>query len=135
MRRQYAQQADESAIDMTPMLDIVFILLIFFIVSTSFIKETGIDVSRPHAVTATRQELATILVAIDDRNQVWIDNRQIDLGALQANVERLTVQNPEGQVVIQADENASTGRFVAVMDRIRAAGIDNIAIAASRPEG
>lgn len=135
MRRHYAQQADESAIDMTPMLDIVFILLIFFIVSTSFIKETGIDVSRPNAVTATRQELATLLVAIDARNQVWIDNRQIDLGAVQANVERLSAQNPEGQVVIQADENASTGRFVAVMDCIRAAGIDNIAIAASRPEG
>ncbi len=122
---------EDSAIDMTPMLDIVFIMLIFFIVTASFVKETGIDVSRPEASTAQAQEGVAILIAIDKNNQLWINRRQIDLAVLRANVERLRAENPRGGAVIQADKQASTGLLVDVMDRLRQAGVLKISIAAS----
>lgn len=132
MRRRYRETLDDASLDMTPMLDIVFILLIFFIVTTSFVKETGIEINPPIAATAERQERASILVAIDADNAIWIDKRPIALMAVRANIERLKAQYPEGHVVIQADEASSTGMFVKVMDQIRTAGIENIAIAAQR---
>lgn len=131
MRRKYTTDNEESSIDMTPMLDIVFIMLIFFLVTTSFVKESGILVNPPGAHTATKQERGNLLVAINENGSIWIDKRNVDLGAVRANIERLRAEYPEGTVVIQADENASTGMFVKVMDQIRLAGVENIAIAAS----
>lgn len=129
MRRRRIEQEEETEINMTPMLDIVFIMLIFFIVTTSFIKESGIDVNRPSANTAERQERGNILIAISQENEVWMDRRQIDLRAVRANVERFRAENPEGSVVIQADKNAKTGILIQVMDQTRLAGVTNISIA------
>ena len=112
------------------MLDIVFIMLIFFIVTTSFVKESGISVNRPSASTAERQERGNILVAINQDNQIWIAKRQVDPRAVRANIERLHAENPEGAVVIQADKASKSGLLVEVMDQIRLAGVTNISIAA-----
>tara|TARA_B100002019_G_C21140346_1_gene532882 strand:- start:449 stop:856 length:408 start_codon:yes stop_codon:yes gene_type:complete len=133
MRRRTSSQEEEAAIDMTPMLDIVFIMLIFFIVTTSFVKEAGIDVSRPNASTAERKEAGNILIAIRSNGDVWIDKRQVDIRSVRANVERLHAENPEGAVVIIADKASETGRFVEVMDQVRLAGVENVSIAAQEP--
>ena len=121
-RRSYLYQNDsdeESSVDLTPMLDVVFIMLIFFIVTASFIKESGVEVSRPDSETATLKDSATILVAISADNSIWIDKRQVDVRAVRANIERLSAENPEGGLVIQADEHASVKTFAAVLDAAR----------------
>ena len=124
---------DESSIDITPMLDVVFIMLIFFIVTATFVKEAGIDVNRPDAATAVKQEKANILVAIDANNVIWIDRRQIDVRAVRPNIERLHAENPQGSVVIQADKESKTETLIKVMDAARSAGVFNVAIAAQEP--
>ena len=133
MRRTIMQAGadeEESEINLTPMLDVVFIMLIFFIVTASFIKEAGIDVNRPDAPTAVVQENANILVAISKNNEIWIDRRKIDPRAVRAYLERLHAENPEGGVVIQADKKAYTEFVVLVMDAARQAKIFNVSIAA-----
>ena len=125
-----AGEEEESEINITPMLDVVFIMLIFFIVTASFVKEAGIDVNRPDADTAVRQERANILIAISENNEIWIDQRMVDPRALRANIERLHAENPEGSVVIQADKKAVTETLVTVMDAARQAGVYNVSIAA-----
>lgn len=131
MRRRRATQEEEAEINITPMLDVVFIMLIFFIVTASFVKESGIDVNRPDAATATVKERGNILVAITDNNQIWIDRRQVDIRSVRANIERLHAENPQGAVVIQADENSKNGLLVQVMDAARQAGVFNVSIAAN----
>ncbi len=121
---------EESEINLTPMLDIVFIMLIFFIVTASFIKESGIEVNRPDAETARKQQRANILIAISDENEIWINRRRVELGSVGANVERLHAENPQGSVVIQADKKSTTEILIAVMDAVRGVGITNISIAA-----
>jgi biopolymer transport protein ExbD len=131
MRRRRSRDADEeSEVNLTPMLDVVFIMLIFFIVTASFVKEAGIDISRPPAATAERKERGNILVAITDNDQIWIDRRQVDPRALRANIERLHAENPQGSVVIQADKNSKNGLLVQVMDAARLAGVNNVSLAA-----
>jgi biopolymer transport protein ExbD len=130
MRRRRIRKATESEVNLTPMLDVVFIMLIFFIVTASFVKEAGIDVSRPSAATAVRKERGNILVAISENNQIWIDRRQVDPRALRANIERLHAENPQGSVVIQADEKSENGLLVQVMDAARLAGVTNVSLAA-----
>lgn len=124
------QEDDAEEINMTPMLDVVFIMLIFFIVTASFVKEAGIDVNRPEAATAVKKERANILVAISDKGEIWINKRQIDVRAVQANIERLKAENPQGSVVIQADKKATTDMLIKVMDASRAAGAFDVSIAA-----
>ena len=121
---------EEAAIDMTPMLDVVFIMLIFFIVTASFVKEAGIDVNRPEAATAVKKDRANILIAISDKGEIWINKRRIDVRAVQANIERLHAENPQGSVVIQADKKATTETLIKVMDASRAAGVYDVSIAA-----
>ncbi len=130
MRRRYTEQEEEATIDLTPLMDIVFIMLIFFIVTTSFIKEAGVDINRPSANTAERKERGNILVAITANDEIWIDKRRIDIRAVRANIERLKAENPEGSVVIQADKESKNGLLVQVMDQARMAGVSNISIAA-----
>lgn len=130
MRRKYEQQQDDTALDMTPMLDIVFIMLIFFIVTTSFIKESGVDVSSPSAATAEKKELGHIMIALTANGEVWIDKRNIDIRAVRANVERLHAENPEGAVIIQADTESKNGLLIQVIDQSRLAGVSNVSIAA-----
>lgn len=121
---------DDSAIDMTPMLDIVFIMLIFFIVTATFVKESGIDVTRPDAETTVQVNQVGILIAISDSNEIWINRRQVDIAAVRANVEKLRAENPQAGAVIQADKRAFTGLLVEVMDQVRLAGVSSVSIAA-----
>jgi len=130
MRRRRARDKDESEVNLTPMLDVVFIMLIFFIVTASFVKEAGIDVSRPPAATAERKERGNILVAITANDQIWIDRRQVEPRAIRPNLERLHAENPQGSVVIEADKASKNGLLVEVMDAARLAGIKNVALAA-----
>jgi len=117
-------------INLTPMLDVVFIMLIFFIVTASFIKEAGIDVNRPDApVTETKPEDANILVVITANDEIWIDRRVIDPRAVRANIQRLHAENPKGSVVIQANKKSTNKMLVWVMDSSRSAGVYNISIA------
>ena len=124
------EQDEKEDIDMTPMLDVVFILLIFFIVTASFVKEAGIDVNRPEAATAVKKERANILVAISDKGDIWINKRKVDIRSVQANIERLKAENPQGTVVIQADQKSTTDTLIKVMDSARAAGVYDVSIAA-----
>lgn len=130
-RRHVNPDGQENDIDITPMLDIVFIMLIFFIVTTSFVKESGITVSRPSASTAEAKQGSNILIAIRANGEIWVDKRAVDVRAVRANVERMKAEAPEGAVVIQADEFAPTGILVKVMDQVRLAGVSDISIAAS----
>ena len=121
-RRSYSSDTvaeDESIVDLTPMLDVVFILLIFFIVTATFIKEAGVDVNRPDASTAEQKDNTTVLVAIRADNSIWIDKRRVDIRSVRANIERLHAESPEGGVIIQADELASVKTFTAVLDAAR----------------
>ncbi|MBY5960542.1 ExbD/TolR family protein [Marinobacter nauticus] len=123
------ETADESTIDVTPMLDVVFILLIFFLVTASFVREAGIEVERPQATTAESQDKAAILIAIDSSDGIWIDRRKVAADSVTGMVARLHSENPRGSVVIQADADASTRALVAVMDATRRAGVSDIALA------
>ena len=129
-RKSFLQE--ETNIDLTPMLDIVFIMLIFFIVTTSFVKESGIEISRPNAATADKKERASIMIAIKDNGEIWLQRRRIDIRAVRANIERLHAESPEGAVVIQADKSSKNGLLVEVMDQIRLAGVKNISLAAKK---
>lgn len=128
----YRSQADsEDGIDMTPMLDVVFIMLIFFIVTTSFVKESGIEVNRPSAQTSEQQNRGNIMIAIRPNGEIWMDKRAVDIRAVRANVERMRAENPEGTVVVMADKDSATGVLVEVMDQVRLGGVSNVSIAAS----
>ena len=132
MRQPFAKIFDEeedSEINMTPMLDVVFIMLIFFIVTASFVKESGIDVNRPPAATAEKKDRASILVAINNKNEIYINRRKVDVRAVQANIERLYAENPQGSVVIQADRKSTTETLVKVMDASRSAGVYDVSLA------
>lgn len=123
-------QEEEANIDLTPMLDVVFIMLIFFIVTASFVKESGIDVNKPEAQTAVKKDRANIFVGIDKNDQIWIDKRRVDVRSVAAVLERLHAENPKGSVVIQADEDSTNKSLVKVMDAARSVGIVNVAMAA-----
>ena len=129
-KRRYMRLEDETEVNMTPMLDVVFIMLIFFVVTASFMKESGVDVSRPKAATAEHKELGHIFVGITENDEIWIDKRRIDIAAGSAHIRRLHAENPEAGVVIQADKNARAGLLVRVIDRARAAGVADVAVAA-----
>ncbi len=130
MRRRQDRRKSESEVNLTPMLDVVFIMLIFFIVTASFVKESGIEISRPGASTAVRKEKGNILIAISANDQIWMNRRQVDPRALRANIERAHAENPQGAVIIQADKEAKTGLLVQVMDAARSAGVKDISLAA-----
>ncbi len=130
MRRRRQRANVSSEVNLTPMLDVVFIMLIFFIVTASFVKESGIDVTRPPAATATRKERGNILIAITANDQVWMDRRQVDPRALRANIERMHAENPQGSVVIQADTKSTNGLLVKVMDAARSSGVSSVSLAA-----
>ena len=134
MRRRISQQEEESEINITPMLDVVFIMLIFFIVTASFVKEAGVEVKRPGAMTAETKGMASIFIAITEEGDIWIDRRMVDVRAVQANIERLLAENPKGSVIIQADRESKNGLLVQVMDAAKLAGVQDISIAAERIE-
>ena len=135
MRRHLPQlggDEEENEINLTPMLDVVFIMLIFFIVTASFVKEVGLDVNRPDApTTEVKPEDANILIVIDANDDIFIDRRLIDPRAVRANIERLHAENPQGSVVIQASKSSTNKMLVTVMDASRQAGVYAISIADS----
>jgi biopolymer transport protein ExbD len=133
MRHQHVDdEGGEQAINLTPLIDMVFILLIFFMVTSSFVKETGVEVDRPSAATATIKQQAAILIGVTAEGEVWIDKRRVDIRAVRANVERQHAENPEGAVVIMADRKAPTGVVIRVLDQSRLAGVESVSIAASQ---
>ena len=124
---------DDAKADMTPLIDMVFILLIFFIVTTSFVRETGIEVKRPVASSATTKEKASLFVGISPEGRVYLEGRELDIRNVKARMERFLADTPAGSVVIVADTSCPTGITVEVLDACRNAGINNVSVATSKP--
>ena len=120
-----------TAMNITPLIDMVFILLIFFAVNASFVKEAGVEIDRPSAKTATVQAKANIMIAVTDIGEVWVDRDRVDPRSVRGHVERLHAENPEGAVVIMADDESQTGLVIEVLDQVRLAGVENVAVAAT----
>jgi biopolymer transport protein ExbD len=129
-RRKQNRVEEESDINITPMLDIVFIMLIFFIVTTSFIKETGIDPQRPTAQTAASKPRGNILIGVDINGFVWINKRRVEINQIRQLVEDAVNENPESSAIVIADEGSATGVVIQVMDQIQLGGVVDIAVAA-----
>ncbi len=121
---------EENEINLTPMLDVVFIMLIFFIVTASFIKEAGIQVNRPLAETSDSQPDANILIAISANDEIWIDKKLIEPRAVRPSIERMHAENPKGSIVIQADQDSTNEALTVVMEAAKKAGVANVAISA-----
>jgi biopolymer transport protein ExbD len=128
-RRRISQSGEEETIQLTPMLDVVFIMLIFFIVTASFVKESGIQVDRPVARSGEQKVRANILIAISKTGEIWIQKKRVDVRSVRTEVESLLAENPKGSVVIQADRKSKNGIFLKVMDQTKLAGAGEIAIA------
>ncbi|NOG30985.1 biopolymer transporter ExbD [Halomonas sp. TBZ9] len=129
-RRLMESTTDSNEVNLTPMLDVVFIMLIFFIVTTSFIKESGVEIERPEASAATPRPDAQVLVAITPEGTVWVDGKAVDVHRIGQQVAGML--SDDGAVVIQADRASTTGLLIEVMDRLKQAGVEQVAVAASR---
>ena len=134
MARRHAH-TEEADINITPMLDIVFIMLIFFIVTTSFTKETGVAIIKPVAGQAVAIQNGTILIAVRPNGDIWMEKRQVELREVRQVVERARAENPEGSVVIVADKGSRIGTLAQVMDQVKMAGVQGISISAEKPGG
>ena len=128
------EDGGDVEINMMPLIDMIFILLIFFLVTASFVRESGVEVNRPEAATAEKKEAVGMVVGITRESHIFIDGRQVDLRRVRGLVEIFLVENAKGGVIIDADESCPTGRLVAVLDQCRLAGAENIAVAAGRKE-
>lgn len=124
-------EAGPTAMNITPLIDMVFILLIFFAVNASFVKEAGVEIERPSARTAQTQQKANIMIAVTETGEVWVDRQRVDPRSVRGHVERLHAENPEGAVVILADDKSETGLVIEVLDQARLAGVDQVAVAAT----
>lgn len=131
----HAPPEEETSIDLAPMLDFVLNLLIFFIITTTFIKEAGVVVTRPQAKTAEHRADGNILIAIRPNGEVWMDRREMDLREVRAQIERLHAERPSDTVVIIADQHSQTSLLTQVMDQVRLGGIETVSIAAAPPGG
>ena len=127
--RTHSRSDDDSDLNLTPMLDVVFIMLIFFIVTATFIKQAGVEVFRPDALMSEQKPTVSVLVAISESGEIWIDKKQVDPTAVAAHIERLHIENPKGGLVIQADRNAKYEVLKAVLDAARAVNLNEVAIA------
>jgi biopolymer transport protein ExbD len=130
---QHAAESEETGIDLAPMLDFVLNLLIFFIITTSFVKEAGTTVVRPEAVMAEHKDSGNILIAIRPNGEVWMDKRAVDIREVRGIIERLHVERPDDTVVIIADKDAETGVLTSVMDQVKLGGISEVSIGAAPP--
>ena len=128
-KRKAAFDSDQTGIDLTPLLDVVFIMLIFFIVTAAFTRESGIEIAKPKASTSNHLDGQSIMITIDRDNQVWLENRSVDIRTVQNHVSRLQSENPKVSVIIAADKQSLTNVLIAVMDASRKAGVSNISIA------
>ncbi|MEM7610379.1 MAG: biopolymer transporter ExbD [Pseudomonadota bacterium] len=132
MQRRHSQQEEETEINITPMLDIVFIMLIFFIVTTSFVKETGIDPTRPEAQTTEDRPRGNILIGVAESGDIWFNKRKIELNVIRQRVEDARSESPESSAIIIADEGAPTGVLIDIMDQVRLGGVIDISVAATK---
>jgi len=126
--------SDRVDISMGPLIDMVFLLLIFFAVTTSFVKESGIDVQRATASTAEVKEHGSIMIGVTPEGDVFYEGKRIDIRSVRAHVERALAEDPDGGVVIVADKRSETGAIVTIMDQCRLAGAKNVSIAAKRED-
>jgi biopolymer transport protein ExbD len=134
-RRHADTSGEEHGIDLAPMLDFVLNLLIFFIITTSFVREAGITVSRPEARTAVHDESGNILIAIRPNGEIWMDRREVDLREVRPLIERLHIERPEDTVVVIADKSAKAGLVAKVMDEVALGGIRDVAVGAGTAQG
>ena len=135
MRKRFgssAAESDDSEINLTPMLDVVFIMLIFFIVTATFVKEVGLDVNQPDddKPKTVDPDKKSIVVRITSRDRYIIAQRDVDSHNVRANIERLHAENPEAPVIIQPHEDSTTEAMIHVMDSARLAGVYNVSLAA-----
>lgn len=130
--REHSKKEEDLEINMTPMLDIVFIMLIFFIVTAVFVKEAGVEVNKPEAVTAKEQKRVSILIAITANNEIHLNRKEVDIKSVRSIVEKLHSENPKGTVSIQADKKAKAGVTLEVMKAVRAAGVPQVSISAEK---
>src|SRR5688572_31395784 len=133
--RRHTPETEDTGIDLAPMLDFTTNLLIFFIITTSFIKEAGIEVFKPSALTGVNRDSGNLLIAIRENGDIWMDRRQIDMRDVRPQMERLHIERPDDTVVIIADRESNAGLVAEVMDEVRLAGITTISIAADPPGG
>ena len=131
--RRHAPETEETGIDLAPMLDFTTNLLIFFIITTSFIKEAGTVVTKPTAETAFGRESGNLMIAIRDNGDIWIDRKRVEMRDVRPIMERLHIERPDDTVVIIADKDSQTGVLTQVMDQVRAAGVETVSIAAIGP--
>lgn len=134
MARRHAAK-DEPEINITPMLDIVFIMLIFFIVTTTFVRETGVEVEKPTALTSQPRPQGNVLIGIDSNDEIWMNGSQVELSDVRTLVARARAENPEGSVILISDKGARTGTLVDIMDQVQAAGVSRMAISAEQVGG
>ena len=127
------EEGGSAAINLTPLIDMVFILLIFFAVNSTFVKFPGVEVDQPVARSAVVRQSATILIAVTENGEVWIDRNQVDIRRLRGAIERMFVETPDASVVVLSDQNSRSGVVVEVIDQARLAGADNVALAAAAP--
>jgi biopolymer transport protein ExbD len=131
MRQRLSRKREEAEINITPMLDIVFIMLIFFIVTTSFVSEFGVDVNRPTNAPIQEQDLDQVIaVRIDENDQIFVKERLVDVRAVRANIESGLALQPAAAVVVIADRLADAGLLVRVVDQARVAGAQKVSLAA-----
>jgi biopolymer transport protein ExbD len=135
MAQQHQPESEDTGIDLAPMLDFVMNLLIFFLITTSFVKEAGIQVEKPIASTAMHEESGNILIAIRQNGEVWMDRKQVDMREVRPIIERLHIERPDDSVMVIADKAAAAGMLAQVMDQVKSAGIKDVAIGASSPAG
>lgn len=134
MRLHTREEGGAAAINLTPLIDMVFILLIFFAVNSTFVKFPGVDVEQPVAKSTTVQQASNILIAVTASGEVWIDKKKVDVRRLRGVVEQMLVEAPDASVVVLSDENSRTGVVVEVIDQARLAGAAKVALAAAEPE-
>ncbi len=121
-------------LNIAPLIDMIFILLIFFLVTTSFVKESGVDIRRPVAKTAEEKDKTNMVIGITAGNMIYIEGKPIDKRAVRSHMERFLMQNPHGSVVIAADEESKSGLVIQVLDACRLAGVKKISVAARQPQ-
>lgn len=131
MRRQHNLSEPAVGLNITPLIDMVFILLVFFVVNTSFVKESGVEIDRPNAKSAVSQKQANIMIAVTREGAIWIDKKKVDIRSLRGHIERLHAESPEGSAVVLADKHSETGIVMQVVDQARLAGIEKVAVAAT----
>ena len=131
--REHAQKDEDAEINMTPMLDIVFIMLIFFIVTAAFVKEAGIQITKPEAAMSIQKPRTSIIVGISDSGEIWINHKKVDLKSVRPVLERLIAENPRGTVIIAADKEAKAGLALEVLEAARAAKAIDVAISTRKP--